>query len=477
MHISDLLDPLQQAAVSCTPPATTDDSSEGRVISSSTEYSVPKNAKTVPSDELRQSLATTILDPSEVDAVSLGNRTASLYERGEVGVSLRRSKLAVQCQACHFGECDDSNCGCYRLTNPQARLRFRQLVAEVVDSALRDSSLEQSSLPVRYVTLGSGALLTDFEILLDLWSRGLTIESIVAIDMAYSGDDSDAFFGGYRRALSGLATFFAPARVFSFRHASDYLKAVEERQSLFGDANVFVSCDAAGVGHDLTMSVMASALSPGHMAFELSNAGRRGGHTTSRSPLEAYLPLSLQIKWQEGDGASFSMRCLRRKPGSTKRAAALPSQVLEDVTDLPSQVSSRALGFESHMLSLEKRAEALSILRGGARARAAEHSLRVFRVVYAQGRMPVRAEPSRDAPLAGSRAMGDEVIAEEVRGDGWVRLSSSLDTYAGYENHSASGAAMWMLTHAEDVGQLLEEVPIDCRGEAIDDDGWMPDWV
>ena len=62
--------------------------------------------------------------------------------------------------------------------------------------------------------------------------------------------------------------------------------------------------------------------------------------------------------------------------------------------------------------------------------------------------------------------------------DGWVRLSRELDTYAGYSNFNADARAeMWMLTRADDVGELLREVVLDGRGEEIDDEGWLPEVV
>ena len=74
-----------------------------------------------------------------------------------------------------FGECGSPGCGCNRLEAPQCRRHFRELV--VARGATELQASEQGA--VRLVTLGAGNLLTDFEILLGLWSRGLTIESIV----------------------------------------------------------------------------------------------------------------------------------------------------------------------------------------------------------------------------------------------------------------------------------------------------------
>ena len=91
--------------------------------------------------------------------------------------------------------------------------------------------------------------------------------------------------------------------------------------------------------------------------------------------------------------------------------------------------------------------------------------------------MAVRSGPSREARLVGGMGTGDEVIVDEVRADGWVRLSPTLDAYAGYERYDALRQPMWMLTAADDVGELLREVVLDERGGSIDDDDWLPELV
>ena len=162
-----------------------------------------------------------------------------------------------------FGECGDTLCGCCRMAEGRIRQRYSQWVVERAGAALR-STASGTPRPVRLVTLGAGALLTDFEILLGLWMRGHQIESIVAIDVAYppavavpsrpagllqascstyAGGSSD----GHAAALSAAATFFAPARVFSFNSTDDYTAAVESSGELYGHANLLLFCDAAAV--------------------------------------------------------------------------------------------------------------------------------------------------------------------------------------------------------------------------------------
>ena len=70
----------------------------------------------------------------------------------------------------YFGECADSSCGCYRLREPRVRGRFRNAIVARTNRQLGGGA------PVRYVSIGSGALLTDVEILSGLVESGHRIE-------------------------------------------------------------------------------------------------------------------------------------------------------------------------------------------------------------------------------------------------------------------------------------------------------------
>ena len=62
------------------------------------------------------------------------------------------------------------------MTRPSVRHSFRKLV---VDMAVKENR------PVRYVSIGSGGLLMDFEIIIGLLDKGLTILSVTVIDQSY----------------------------------------------------------------------------------------------------------------------------------------------------------------------------------------------------------------------------------------------------------------------------------------------------
>ena len=92
--------------------------------------------------------------------------------------------------------------------------------------------------------------------------------------------------------------------------------------------------------------------------------------------------------------------------------------------------------------------------------------------------MAAQGQTARDAPFAGARTKGEDVIVDEVRDDGWVRLSH-LDTWLGWERHADAqdGKERYMLVEAPDVGELLREVVLDEHGQVIDDDDWLPELV
>ena len=71
------------------------------------------------------------------------------------------------------------------------------------------SAVSQRPPTVRAVSIGCGGLLTDFEILLELWCRGCTIELFVAIDTSYA--EHSKFKAGHMESLAALARFFSRA--------------------------------------------------------------------------------------------------------------------------------------------------------------------------------------------------------------------------------------------------------------------------
>lgn len=280
------------------------------------EHTAPKTASPVPDNETRAAIIRTIFE----------SKQDRLYEHRSGSVRLHHglgSMISSYCGA--LGECGDSGCGCYRLSHPRSRGDFQAMVIEKMAA-----SYKTSYKPVRLVTLGSGQLLTDFHILAGLVHRGVAIEQVVAIDAAYpiSRTDDDVFKSEYHEALSQLAAFFAPARVYSFSSSDDYAAAAKWRPDLYGRANCFVWCDAAAVPHASYEKAAKAALLPGCNAFELSNSGWLGAADGERSSqLEAYLPQHLRRK--RVSSASSSMHCKLCVP---PRPATLSMSLAEPVT-------------------------------------------------------------------------------------------------------------------------------------------------
>ena len=487
MRADQLIDPLQASvAMGSTQRQTpvlaksTDTTGPGARDPAAYEWRTKEDAVYVPSETMICAMCDTLLDDSSNPKETHEIRSGCVRIKESLS-SLFRSYTSA------LGECGDTSCGCYRLKGPEGRRRFRRLVAQRTEEALRASAtlmgdLSTSPAGVRMVTIGSGGLLTDFEILLDLRCRGIPIESVVAIDTDYKADIANCHRegGSHADALSSLAVFFAPARVVAFSSNEDYIAACEKNPARYGQANVFVYCDAAAVPHEAFLRCASAALLPGHRAFELTNAGRFSSRRAEA--LDHYLPAHLQsTHTTQGSCTMRSMR-LSANPRSGRHS-------LEDVDD-----PMIALGERSQPHSLYT--EAVEYLKQHCRERAlANPGHRVFRVVYkgtgqekpgVPPRMPVRAEPSRSAQVIGSRKQGDEVLADTVTDDGWIKMSL-LDTYAGYEaaphgghgddgNTKVEPREMWMLIRAPEshIGELLREITLDGDGMDVDGAEWAP---
>lgn len=104
-------------------------------------------------------------------------------------------------------ECGDPRCACNRLLRPWARFLFKaQLVAEAFASHTKGGSPPSSLQPVHYVSIGSGALLSDIDVLCSLQDAGLAIASATFIDRAYRVPASVGW-----QALAELAAFLCAA--------------------------------------------------------------------------------------------------------------------------------------------------------------------------------------------------------------------------------------------------------------------------
>ena len=199
-------------------------------------------------------------------------------------------------------ECGDPKCGCNRLSHPAVRRDFRDRVGQHTASALQQPRAASdgngltrggggaASLgggggvgavmadprraqrrPVRYVSVGSGYCLFDFELLALLQHRhSLTIESVILVDTAYAADK------GALAAADRLAAFLAPTEVIVFERLESLVANCRRDPWRFARATTFVHCDAADIKDDEMRDAAAACLEDRGLAFRLTNRGEGG---------------------------------------------------------------------------------------------------------------------------------------------------------------------------------------------------------
>jgi hypothetical protein len=208
--------------------------------------------------------------------------------------------------ASSLGECSDWRCGCSRMRRPEVRRSFRDLIADKVSE-----SLGGDASGIRYVSIGSGLLLMDFEILCALEMRGLKIGTITLADTSYAyargvvGDaridtlDGNAYdkagFEAYYRPLCGkkwedmwenaltpahvaealksLARFFPSTQVRVFPSVEHLRQACLALPDVYAGNDVLVHCDAAGIERATSRALACACLAADRYAFHLNNYG------------------------------------------------------------------------------------------------------------------------------------------------------------------------------------------------------------
>ena len=192
-----------------------------------------------------------------------------------------------------LGECADPRCATYRVQHPNVRRNFRDCVVSRMAARLGPGER------LRYVTVGSGRLLYDLEILLALEEAlggtqemgsgagasgtgdggefgnsssvdagpvlenipATRIASVVAIDKRYSFEAD---------AILRLSDLLDPTTVVhAFGHVDSFCAMAERERATFGDAHCVIQADADDVDPEDTRRVAAAALRPGGLAFVL----------------------------------------------------------------------------------------------------------------------------------------------------------------------------------------------------------------
>ena len=152
----------------------------------------------------------------------------------------------------------DPRCGCFRQTQPKARQAFREAL------------LSRVSRAKRYVTVGSGGLLYDLELLLSLqqlFGGNSGIELIVAIDKKYCFDGS---------AVLRLGSLLPESTdVHAFSHIDSYVDQATKHPETFGKADVYVQCDVDvnDVSDEKALEAAKAALAPGGVALMMRGDG------------------------------------------------------------------------------------------------------------------------------------------------------------------------------------------------------------
>ena len=185
----------------------------------------------------------------------------------------------------NLGECGGDNCSCNRLSAPWVRTGFRNLVVSRTVKQLRRAGSKTTPPPVRYVSVGCGHLLTDFEILCGLELKGLRVESIVLCDTAYKDSIAVSPHGtvsgtDYASALQVIADFFPSAHVAAFGAIAKMEAAAKAEPKRYGGATTFVKADAEDVKTDVANEAGKVMLAKGGLAFHLAN----DGHDTKKDP-------------------------------------------------------------------------------------------------------------------------------------------------------------------------------------------------
>ena len=410
-----------------------------------------------------------------------------------------------------LGECGDARCGCYRLYRPDIRKHFRDVVSQTTLGQLSRSKLQR----LRYVTVGSGSLLTDFEILCALDSLGVAIDSIICVDTCYDAEatekkEADA-------ALSQLGAFFSPATsVHAFGSVARFVDACALEPHLYGHATTFVHCDAGGVSTDDAKSAAVGCLVEGGHMFSLVNLGMlvngareaegQQTHGTEHSGVvsgESELS-RMRGYWKAQLRDGYALNAWRRLAGRPHANLAKKDRAAQLLEELPARTLS-----EPQSLGESRKALAEEWLSQSLHDRAAKHALALFKVVFRgpqfkDGKelseaqrdiVAVRQAPSRAAQIVATRKPGDQVLVQrshsartrlcfcalfllwrvhccvvqvlvaEIR-DGWVRLADEDDDWGwqkAYATEAHAPQEAWILIDATSLGLgRILECELDC---------------
>lgn len=146
-----------------------------------------------------------------------------------------------------LGECGDPECGANRIFRPEVRSQFRDFIIGWASKAMSTDERWHGEAGICYVSLGSGQLLFDLELLERLRSMRIRIAQVCLIDREYRQPDMEVRralreFADWQRAVSQMDRE-QPAEVYAFGWLEDYIEAVREGTRISG-CHLLVQCDA-----------------------------------------------------------------------------------------------------------------------------------------------------------------------------------------------------------------------------------------
>ncbi|CAK9105589.1 Chaperone protein DnaJ [Durusdinium trenchii] len=353
-----------------------------------------------------------------------------------------------------LGECGHPKCSAHRLKYPEIRAGFRDFIVSKVRDALRTQTVWWGPEGLRYVSLGSGELLFDLELLERLREEaGVTIAQICLIDRAYETPSH-----GTRRALREFADWqrasaqlrrVAPAEVLAFGRLQDFFQAAAEGGRASG-CHVFVQCDAYWHGCAGDCNRLASrALCPNGLLARLAESTDTLDAELPKGALVAPFQGDLVEPPQEmgslGDGALLSSLSVAHLGGlhvgepffsAAWTLAMWPPECFKPPSLQP---------VEHPLLSRREEASRIRII-------GKERALAVWRVT--DTRIAVRAGPHAQAQIVDVFYKGDEVLATGAEGP-WLRIAQE-----SWPNPADAPEEAWVLQdgRAFGLGLLLQQV-------------------
>ena len=245
-------------------------------------------------------------------ALASSSNAESAFVRAGKQVKLNPSIQAYPALA----ECGDVMCSCYRLARPWVRSLCRDLAVKLMlDADAKSGCCDPSSGGggLRYVSIGSGSLLADLELLTALQSAGFVIASATFVDPSYGLPTSAG-----RQALADIASYLGPSvRVAAYDATTTF--ALARLVGLEPACHLFVQMDVARIMWPECAAVSAAALQLGGVGLRLCNRGLRLG-----ASLDAWVRVP---PLDESAAAAFASLCERvadaMATGSPQLAVAL----------------------------------------------------------------------------------------------------------------------------------------------------------